>query len=168
MASPVHVEKGQIQDHMPVVCSDGKQFGAVDHLAGDYIKLSRSDPETGGIDRFLPVSAVMSLEGGVIRLAVPAMQAKRLCLTEEEVRKRTATPPHPSSGRRMAGDPGPEKGTDMQDDLAPGRERDPGDAVPEGVAVQEPAPLSEHDKAVKQRLEELGRDQPKDGGRRAP
>jgi len=49
----------------------------------------------------------------------------------------------------------------MQDDLDPARVRDPGDAVPEGVAVQEPAPLSEHDKAVKRRLEELGQSQGK-------
>ncbi|MFC7551767.1 hypothetical protein ACFQU7_04840 [Pseudoroseomonas wenyumeiae] len=55
----------------------------------------------------------------------------------------------------------------MQDELAQGRDRDPGDAVPEGVAVQEPAPLSEHDKAVKRRLEKLGRNQPKDGNSRA-
>lgn len=32
---------------------------------------------------------------------------------------------------------------------------DPGDAVPEGVAVQDPAPLSEDDKAVKRKLEAL-------------
>lgn len=44
----------------------------------------------------------------------------------------------------------------MQEDLDPGRDRDPGDAVPEGVAVEEPAPLTEHDKEVKRRLEELG------------
>jgi hypothetical protein len=44
----------------------------------------------------------------------------------------------------------------MQDDLDPATARDPGDAVPEGVAVQEPAPLSEHDKEVKRRLEQLG------------
>ncbi|MBC9208070.1 hypothetical protein IBL26_14590 [Roseomonas aerophila] len=34
-------------------------------------------------------------------------------------------------------------------------ERDPGDAVPPGVAVQRPAPLTPEDKAVKQRLEQL-------------
>jgi hypothetical protein len=47
------------------------------------------------------------------------------------------------------------KGQRMQDDLDPNTVHDPGDAVPEGVAVQEPAPLSEHDKAVKRRLEDL-------------
>ncbi|MFC0410197.1 hypothetical protein [Roseomonas elaeocarpi] len=33
---------------------------------------------------------------------------------------------------------------------------DPGDAVPPGVAVEEPAPLSAEDLAVKRRLEKLG------------
>lgn len=51
----------------------------------------------------------------------------------------------------------------MQDDLDPASARDPGDAVPEGVAVQEPAPLSEHDKAVKRRLENLGQSHGKEG-----
>ncbi len=43
-----------------------------------------------------------------------------------------------------------------------GRERDPGDAVPPGVAVQVPEPLSDSDKKVKEKLEHLG-----DGARKA-
>src|SRR5215217_7536894 len=36
----------RIQEHMPVVCSSGQQFGTVDHPdAGDTIKLTK---ETGG------------------------------------------------------------------------------------------------------------------------
>ncbi len=35
-------------------------------------------------------------------------------------------------------------------------ERDPGDAVPPGVAVETPEPLGEEDERVKERLEELG------------
>ena len=35
---------------------------------------------------------------------------------------------------------------------------DPGDAVPEGVAVEEPVPLSDEDRAVKRKLEKLGSD----------
>jgi hypothetical protein len=33
--------------------------------------------------------------------------------------------------------------------------RDPGDAVPSGVAVQQPAPLTEQERAVKRKLEEM-------------
>ncbi|MCI0753643.1 hypothetical protein [Teichococcus vastitatis] len=32
---------------------------------------------------------------------------------------------------------------------------DPGDAVPEGVAVEQPVPLTEKEQAVKRKLEEL-------------
>ena len=33
--------------------------------------------------------------------------------------------------------------------------RDPGNAVPEGVAPRYPAPLDEHDRAVRRKLEDL-------------
>lgn len=44
----------------------------------------------------------------------------------------------------------------MTDDYAQNRERDPGDAVPPGVAVRTPAPLSEQDRQVQEKLEHLG------------
>ncbi|RKK05842.1 DUF2171 domain-containing protein [Pseudoroseomonas wenyumeiae] len=93
MVNPAHIEKGQIQDHMPVVGSDGKHFGTVDHLAGDYIKLNRSDIGTGGLHCYLPLSAVVGLQGGVVRLSMPAMQVKQACMTEEEVLKRSSMAP---------------------------------------------------------------------------
>jgi hypothetical protein len=93
MANAVHIERGQIQDHMPVVGSDGRPIGTVDHLAGDYIKLSRHDPEAAGIHRYLPLGAVVGLEGGVVRLSMPAMQVKQACLTEDEVRERISMDP---------------------------------------------------------------------------
>lgn len=93
MANAAHIEKGQIQDHMPVVGSDGRPFGTVDHLAGDYIKLSRNDPQAGGIHRYLPLSLVVGLEGGVVRLSMPVAQVQQACLTEEEVRNRISLDP---------------------------------------------------------------------------
>ena len=45
----------------------------------------------------------------------------------------------------------------------PENDRDPGDGVPPGVAVQTPAPLTENDKKVKDKLEHLG-DQEKTPG----
>ena len=41
--------------------------------------------------------------------------------------------------------------------MDPGRERDPGDAVPPGVAVQEPVPMTPEDKKVRRALERLPR-----------
>lgn len=46
----------------------------------------------------------------------------------------------------------------------PGRDRDPGDAVPPGVAVQSPVPLAPGDKSVLRELERL----PKRAPRRKP
>ncbi|MFT8244402.1 hypothetical protein [Roseomonas sp. BN140053] len=44
--------------------------------------------------------------------------------------------------------------------MSDGKGHDPGDAVPPGVAVKYPAPLSEHDRDVKRKLEELGAGHP--------
>ncbi len=41
--------------------------------------------------------------------------------------------------------------------MAPGRPIDPGDAVPPGVAPQDPAPLTPEDKKVRRALERLPR-----------
>lgn len=41
----------------------------------------------------------------------------------------------------------------MQED--PSGRRDPGDAVPEGVAVEQPVPLTPQEKEVKKKLEDL-------------
>ena len=53
---------------------------------------------------------------------------------------------------------------DNADDYQVGRDRDPGDAVPPGVAVMSPTPLTETDEAALHSLEEL----PKRAGRRGP
>ncbi len=45
-------------------------------------------------------------------------------------------------------------------EYSPGRDRDPGDAVPPGVAVQSPVPLAPGDKAVLRELERLPRRAP--------
>jgi hypothetical protein len=55
----------------------------------------------------------------------------------------------------------------MQDELDPATAHDPGDSVPEGVAVQQPAPLTEEDKAVKRRLEELPKQRDPGGAQRS-
>ena len=38
---------GQIREHMPVVCSNSKQFGTVDHVEGNFIKLTKSGSNDG-------------------------------------------------------------------------------------------------------------------------
>jgi hypothetical protein len=93
MVDAARIENGQIQDHMPVVGSDGQPFGTVDHLAGEYIKLTRNDPEAGGEHRYIPLSTVAGLDGGVVRLSMPAGQVKDACLSESEVQQRLELDP---------------------------------------------------------------------------
>jgi hypothetical protein len=38
------MDKSQnIREHMPVVCSNNKQFATVDHVDGDFVKTTRDD-----------------------------------------------------------------------------------------------------------------------------
>jgi hypothetical protein len=90
MANAERMERGEIQEHMPVVGSDGRPFGTVDRIAGDYIKLSRSDTLAGGGHRYLPRSTVAGLDGGLVRLSMPAEQAGQATLTEAEMAQRLA------------------------------------------------------------------------------
>lgn len=55
--------RDQIQEHMPVVCSDGGQFATVDHLdTGDSIKLTRDE---NGNHHWIPLDWVMRVDDKV-------------------------------------------------------------------------------------------------------
>ena len=82
MANAEQVARGEVRDHMPVVGSDGHHIGTVDGIDGDYIRLTRSDPETGGQHRWLKRSTVAGTDGGVVRLSLPAAQAREALLDE--------------------------------------------------------------------------------------
>ncbi|WP_211853181.1 DUF2171 domain-containing protein [Plastoroseomonas hellenica] len=88
MTNAARMERGEIQEHMPVVGSDGRPFGTVDRIAGAYIKLSKSDPLAEGEHRYLPRSTVAGLDGGLVRLSMPARQAWQATLTEAEMEQR--------------------------------------------------------------------------------
>ena len=59
MATRTPVNTEMIRDHMPVVCSEGGQFGTVDHLDGDSIKLTRDDK---GQHHWIPVDWVTRVD----------------------------------------------------------------------------------------------------------
>ncbi|MEA1834069.1 DUF2171 domain-containing protein [Methylobacterium durans] len=65
-----------IQEHMPVVGSDGGHVGTVDHLAGQRIKLTKNDPDAQGQHHFLHIDSIASVENGEVRLNRTAAQAK--------------------------------------------------------------------------------------------
>lgn len=70
------VDIAKIQEHMPVVGSDGGHVGTVDHLDGQRMKLARTDPEAQGIHHFIHVDSIDAIEDGEVRLNRTTAQAK--------------------------------------------------------------------------------------------
>ncbi len=67
-------ETMRIQPHMPVVCSNGDQFGTVDHLdANNTIKLTRDEQ---GKHHWIPQSWVTSVDDKV-HIDRPGTQAMK-------------------------------------------------------------------------------------------
>ena len=62
-----------IQPHLPVVCSNNKQCATVDHLDGDYNKLTRADQ---GQHHWIPTSWVTRVDEHV-HVDRPGDQAMR-------------------------------------------------------------------------------------------
>jgi hypothetical protein len=68
------MDKAQdIREHMPVVCSNNKQFATVDHVDGDFVKLTRDDK---GQHHWIPRSWVASVDDKV-HVDRPGDQAMR-------------------------------------------------------------------------------------------
>lgn len=70
------IDVSQIQEHMPVVGSDGGHVGTIDHLEDQRIKLTRTDPEAAGKHHFIHVDSIASIENGEVRLNRTAAEAK--------------------------------------------------------------------------------------------
>lgn len=70
----------QIQEHAPVIGSDGGHVGTVDKVEGDRIKLTRQDDPDGSGQHhhFIPLSNVASVQNGEVVLSVPTEQAKSM------------------------------------------------------------------------------------------
>ena len=71
------VEASKIPEHAEVVGSDGAHVGTVDHVDKGEIKLTKTDPEAGGLHHYIPVDFVQSVEGNTVRLDRPADEVKR-------------------------------------------------------------------------------------------
>jgi hypothetical protein len=70
------VDTTKIQEHMAVVSSDDGHVGTVDHLDGQRIKLTRTDPEAQGVHHFIHVDSIEAIEDGEVRLNRTTAQAK--------------------------------------------------------------------------------------------
>lgn len=66
----------QIKEGQRVIGSDGGHVGTVDALSGQLIKLKKNDPESGGAHHYIDLGLVIGIEGGTIKLIVPAAEAK--------------------------------------------------------------------------------------------
>lgn len=63
------IEAGQIREHMDVVDSTGRHVGTVDHLDGSRIKLTKSDPASGGTHHYVELGGVASVQGNEVKLS---------------------------------------------------------------------------------------------------
>jgi len=70
------IDTDLIREHMPVVGSDGHRVGTVDHLDGQRIKLTRTDPAVHGVHHFIHVDSIDAIESGEVRLNRTAAQAQ--------------------------------------------------------------------------------------------
>jgi hypothetical protein len=64
-----------IREHMKVVGSDRQPVGTVDHVEGDRIKLTRSDPQSGGRHHYIPADWIDRVEGDQVCLRQSAQEA---------------------------------------------------------------------------------------------
>ena len=72
------VDPSQIKEHMEVKGSDGKHVGTVDHMEGGRIKLTKSDPASGGQHHYLDMKLVSEIKGGAVCLNKSADEARRM------------------------------------------------------------------------------------------
>ena len=69
----------QITEHMPIFCAEGHNHGLVDHVEGNYIKITKDD---NGKHHWLPLSAVSSVDE-VVHLSWGHQQTKEQMLSED-------------------------------------------------------------------------------------
>ena len=70
------VDASQIKEHAEVVGSDGAHVGTVDHLDGQRLKLTKTDPAAGGEHHYIHLDSVASVEDGKVHLNRTAAEAK--------------------------------------------------------------------------------------------
>ncbi|EHM02533.1 hypothetical protein HMPREF9946_01034 [Acetobacteraceae bacterium AT-5844] len=57
------IDKTKIEEHAEIVGSCGNHVGTVDHVEGDFIKLTRDD-SADGKHHYLPISALADIQPG--------------------------------------------------------------------------------------------------------
>jgi hypothetical protein len=115
----------------------------------------RPEASARGEDRASRALDALKTLGEVVAEGIDTLRELRAEMREMSGRLDQLAASMPNPGQAIS------SGSQAADDYQVGRDRDPGDAVPPGVAVMSPTPLSETDEAALHSLEEL----PKRGGR---
>ena len=71
------IDATHVKEHMEVKGADGGHVGIVDRVEGSRIKLTRSDPASGGLHRYIDLRTVDSIEGGAVCLSSNADEVRR-------------------------------------------------------------------------------------------
>lgn len=72
------VNSAQIKEHMEVKGSDGGHVGTVDRVEGNRIKLTKSDPASGGVHHYLDLGMVDEIRDDAVCLSKTADEAKQM------------------------------------------------------------------------------------------
>ena len=70
------IDATQITERMEVVGSDAGHVGTVDHVQGQRLKLTRTDPAASGEHHFIHLDSVETIADGRVILNRTAAQAK--------------------------------------------------------------------------------------------
>ena len=76
MKGPSMVSASQIKEHMEIKGSDGGHIGTVDRVEGNRIKLTKSDPASGGAHQYMDVAQVQEIKDGCVVASKPAQECK--------------------------------------------------------------------------------------------
>lgn len=71
-----------VREHMEVIGADGGHIGTVDSIDGRRMKLTRTDPGSGGKHHYLPLGMVADVEGDKVRMSFTADLADDFWETE--------------------------------------------------------------------------------------
>ena len=63
------IDASHVREHMEVKGADGTHVGTVDRVEGNRIKLTKSDPASGGQHRYIDLNMVDSIQGGSVCLS---------------------------------------------------------------------------------------------------
>lgn len=77
------IDVNEIKAEMPVITAQAEEFAVVDHpVSDDLIKLNKDE---NGTHHFIPVSWVISTEGGKVKINRTLEQIMQDWVTEEEL-----------------------------------------------------------------------------------